>query len=331
MNSEVLKLFRKFVFRERLENYKKLLIFCFFLIVSTLFWFFETLGKEYTTTIIYPIKYSNIPDDKVLVSDLPNKLLLKVKSTGFKLLKHNVLYKEPLMFNYDLFLRKNSRRNSSHKVYYLTKNLKANLSAQLGTKISVIEIFPDTLIFDFEDIISKAVIVKPIVDIEFDKQYTLKGSIKSKPEKINISGINSIIDTINFIRTVSKTLYNLNQATSYTIPIVKSKGVKYYCEEVNVKVDVEKFTESSKVVNINVINVPQNVKFNIFPKKATINYYVGLSNYKNIKSSDFEITIDYNSIKTNVGTKLKVKVTKVPKIISSIKVNPAFVNYSIKR
>ena len=331
MNSEILKVFRKFVFRERVETYKKLLIFSFFLIVSTTFWLLKTLGKEYDATINYPVKYTNFPKEKVFIGKLPDKFILKVKSTGYQLIKYNLLNNAPIVFNFELFLKRSLQTNSSIKIFYLTKDLKDNISSHLGSQIRVIEILPDTLFFEFADIVNKIVQVKPSIKVKFDKQYTLKDSIRTIPENVYISGINSIVDTINYVKTETKIINNLNHPINFNVPISKIKGVNYSCNEVNIKIDVEKFTESNIEVPIEIINLPPNIKFQIYPEKTILTFFVGWSNFKNIKASDFIVVADYNSIKNNVGPKLKLQILKMPDFIYSIKMKPNFINYSIKK
>ncbi len=65
----------------------KLITFLFFVLVSTVFWFVRSLGQQYETNVTYPVRYTDFPENKVLIGDIPQKLELRVRASGFSILK----------------------------------------------------------------------------------------------------------------------------------------------------------------------------------------------------------------------------------------------------
>src|SRR5436190_22830777 len=61
-----------------------IVLVCFF--ISCIFWMLLALSHEYTTTIIFPVSYTNAPGKKVILNDLPTKIGLNLKTTGFKII-----------------------------------------------------------------------------------------------------------------------------------------------------------------------------------------------------------------------------------------------------
>ena len=60
-------------------------------IIATVLWFLNALNKEYTTEISYPIKYTELPKGKLLVSEPPKEMTLTIKAHGFAPLQHQHL------------------------------------------------------------------------------------------------------------------------------------------------------------------------------------------------------------------------------------------------
>ncbi len=59
-------------------------------IIATVLWFLNALNKEYTTEITYPIKYTELPKGKLLVSEPPKEMTLAIKAHGFALLRYSI-------------------------------------------------------------------------------------------------------------------------------------------------------------------------------------------------------------------------------------------------
>jgi len=332
LDSSLLKQFRQIFNRKKVKYNQKLFIFLFFLIVSSIFWFLNRLSNDYTSDISYPVRYTNFPKDKVLVRNLPSHLSLKVKAHGYTLLKYKIRKKvPPIIINVNSNSFGTIYRNKSSNFYILTRYMKDKISNQLTSEIQIINVSPDTLFFEFADIISKKVAVIPDLEINFEKQFMLKGKIETKPDSIVIIGPHTILDTINYVKTKYQSLSNINQSIKRNITIENIKNVTYEQKRVLVSIPVEQFTESSLKVYIAVINLPDSLVLKTFPGYLTISYLVGLSDYEKVKPYLFKAVVDYNSIGNNMSNKLKVAIVKFPDYIASLKFYPKNVEYIIEK
>ena len=59
-------------------------------VIASILWFLNALNKEYTSKITYPVKYTDFPQGKFLVSDPPQNISLEVKANGFTLLAYRL-------------------------------------------------------------------------------------------------------------------------------------------------------------------------------------------------------------------------------------------------
>jgi hypothetical protein len=86
-------------------------VFAFFLFLSFIFWYLNSLGKENEAGIKYQVKYTNIPKERVITSEQPDELNLFLKGPGYSILKlKNFWQKAPLIIDFKSQLQKSSRR-----------------------------------------------------------------------------------------------------------------------------------------------------------------------------------------------------------------------------
>ena len=78
---------------------KKYLAFIFFVGLSTIAWFLRALSDDYIADIEYPVKYINLPPNRMLSRPPLEKLTLQVESDGYTILSSRIKYKRPLSYS----------------------------------------------------------------------------------------------------------------------------------------------------------------------------------------------------------------------------------------
>lgn len=322
---------RKFLDKRNIKADRRLIVFLFFVLLSTIFWFLNQLEEEYVTEISLPVRYTDFPNHKILVNDLPNHFDLRVRAHGYKLLEYKISNKFlPFSINVNsLTLRMHSQSNYS-KFFSLTRLLNRDIEDQLRSELEIVSISPDTLFFEFADRIFKKVPVVSRLNIVPASQYMIKGNIQFDPDSITISGANPIVDTIEQVYTKQLDLLDLNKNYNDEVDLAEIRNVKFSDKEVDVIVSIEKFTEGSQKVKLNVINVPDSLIIRTFPKEIMVTYFVALSDYEKVLPQLFEAVVDYNEI-ANQGNKLNISIHNFPDYIQSLRYNPKSVEYIIER
>lgn len=332
MDSRLLKQFRQIFNKEKVKSDKRIIIFLFFLLASIIFWLLQVLSNDYTTTISYPVSYTKFPKNKVLLNKLPAHLTLKVNAYGFTLLRYTLNPAiNPITIDVNSFIANKASPDDGLKFYILTRDYRERISRQISSEIKVIDILPDTIMFLFTDIISKKVIVKPNIKLDFEKQYKLTGKLQVKPGSVTISGPGSILDTIDFVLTEFHHLTDMNKTTGIDLAVKNIKGVKISERSIFLTIPVEKFTEGSLVIPIEVKNLPDTLQLSTFPNEVTVSYLIGLTDYDKVESSDFKAVVDFRSTSNNLSNKLRVRIVKYPSNINSMKFHPKSVEYIVKK
>jgi hypothetical protein len=319
--------------RKKITLNRRALVFFFFLLLSVLFWFLTAMNKDYTTTLSYPVHYIRFPEKKVLVNDVPDRLELEVTAGGYTLLRYKLQPRiTPIIFDVNSFSL-NTVLGDPSSLYILTSYAKDRIDRQLSAnaEIEILSVSPDSLIFQFADKVSKKVKVEPDLEISFEQQYMQVGPYLVEPDSVTVSGPEMMIDTMEAATTVPLALSDVNRSFDRELEMKPLRRIEYDPSEVWIQVPVEKFTEASLKVQIEVINMPDSLLLRPFPPAVTVSCQIGLSAYETLNEHLFRAVIDYAEVDNMLGNKLQVKIIRRPAYIQSLNFTPKSVEYIVER
>ena len=99
--------------------------FLLFLGVSALIWLLITLSKEYTSSLDLYVKFTNVPQDKMLVNNNVQQIKVDVKASGFKIIRTRI--QNPSIDLDASFFQQNKQK----KHYHLTRKTNSVNSASI--------------------------------------------------------------------------------------------------------------------------------------------------------------------------------------------------------
>jgi len=308
------------------------IIFILFLFLSFIFWYLNSLSETAVTDIRYPVRYINIPGDRTLVTELPQKLDLYLKGPGYSILKLKVAGgRRPVVIDISSvnYLRVPGSSNLSY--YVVTAGLIPKLAGQLRAECEITGIKPDTLFFSFDRIVSKRIKVKPSLELVTDRQYFIKGEILADPDSVTVTGPANILDTMGYVATRYRKFSGLNEPLKKNIPLLQSDHYSLSDRRVTVTVPVEQFTEAEVVVPVRLLNVPDSIDIKIFPDEVTIRCLVAVTDYTILGDYPFNAVIDLAGTDLMTSEKLPVEVLSIPEFVTSLSFSPPGVDFLIER
>lgn len=307
-------------------------VFSFFLLLSFIFWYLNSLGKEAESDVRYPVRYINLPEGRVLTSDPPSKLNVVLKGPGYSILKVKLSgNRTPLVFDVSTLSYHRVPGSRTSNYYVLTSSLIPKIKNQLRAGCSITSIKPDSLFFSLDRIVSRKVKVTPDIEVIPDKQYIVSGEIKSKPDSVTIKGPKSILDTIRGIRTRYFKMKGINENITKSTTLVQSKYYSLSTRKVLVNIPVEQFTEAGMQVPVKILNAPDSLNIRIFPDKVSVKYLVATSNFKKAGEVPFEVVIDVSEINLDTADRIPVSFRNIPPFVTSLRVTPATVDFIIEK
>lgn len=300
-------------------------MFSVFLLISASIWLLNALSKNYSTVIEYPLVYTDFPEDKVFVGEMPGNLNLQINSHGYALLRYK-LFRKPVPISFKISAFNLSRGQDSSSAYILTRYLKDQIATQLPAELQLLEIKPDTLHFQFADLVTRMVKIKPDFVFTIDKQFTIKDKIELIPDSVEVSGPDLILDTLEYVYTERYDLGELTRDYSDKARLNKQPDLNYGLSRVNCSIELERFTVLQVTVPIDVLNLPDSILLQTFPPSIKLNCKVGLSKYESIEGYPFRAQVDYQEIEDGV-TALNVSIQNMPLYLLGFEYYPKNVEF----
>jgi len=311
---------------KQLEWKRKMMVFSFFLAIAVVIWLLNALSKNYTTEINYPITYSKFPDNKLLVSDVPDHLKLKVNAHGYALLSYK-LSKRPVPLNLPVSSYAMNRTvGDSSKFYILTRYERENVGRQLPGELQLMEISPDSLIFQYATLVSRFIPITAQIQYQLEKDFTLINKVLISPESILVSGPDIYLDTLKFIETKAISLGTLEKSFNGMLDIAAYQGLSHEKNKVECTIELEKQTEVQVEVPIQITGLPDSLRMQTFPQRLTVKGKIGLSKYERIVPEAFWAEVKYADVLEN-KTRLPVILRTSPEDLVSINFSPQTVEF----
>ena len=180
----------------------------------------------------------------------------------------------------------------------------------------------------------KKVPVKLVSDLSYEAGYHINGDIAVTPDSVTVSGPESILDTLQFVSTTKFSQSEINEPVRKELLLemfTSDQNVNLSVEKVTVDFSVEKFTEGTMKVPFTVLNLPEDVTINTFPKEVELTYKVALSQFNQIQSTSFQIECDYQLSVENNLSYLIPKLTQQSDLVKNVKIAPNRIDFVIEK
>ncbi|NVN96377.1 MAG: hypothetical protein HXX18_13970 [Bacteroidetes bacterium] len=319
----------KVINTDGLPSKKKILMFSFCLFISLFFWMLIKFSKEFQLTVVCPVSFVNLPNDKVLMNNSDTAFLITIRTKGFNLLYYQ-LFKKKFMIKVDASLLKYAQGSNDTISYLGASELSKLVNKQFDFDYETVNIVPDTYTLLWEKAYLKKIAVKSNLTLNFKEQFQLYDTIKMAPDSILVSGTKSDLEQIKFFTTQRITLKNVCRSEDVFADILKPsvpEKVKIFTQKVKLSIAVERFTESEIEIPITPSVNGSNIK--LFPERVKITYQVALKDFKKVNREMFVVYADINRSIVSDGIHAKVDLIKAPDLVKITKVYPEKIEYII--
>ncbi len=300
--------------------------FSIFFTISVIMWFFINLSNNYTENIVIKYNYQNLPEDKVVVDGLPKKTEIEVNAKAFELIKYKWFKNIP---NITVNIRKDAVIKDN-KLTFSSKIIKTLIKEKLGNNINVLNDRLSIRTYTLSTIKRKRLKVLPDINLNFASQYGLMNNINVLPYYVKAYGPKNVIDTLSYAYTVHKDFNRINKSKSVYVKLKKIKTVNFVPDSVKIIIPVDRFTEKTIKVGVNIINKPKNINIELLPAFVNVKFVVSYSNYDKITDKQFKVIADYKNMNKSAINRVEVRLIKHPKDIENIYIYPKKVDFLIK-
>ena len=307
---------------------KNFFIFLVFVLVSSVFWFLIALSKEYTTIIDYPVKFTSLPKDRILVQEVPDNLQLQITGNGFDLLKYEF---SGFIFPYIVDYSKISNHNHSNHFQLQTTTLLNQFRRKFPSNVTVQDIFPKTLIFTFSSMVEKKLPVEADILYRLAKQYVVHDKVLISPNFVIAKGPKAIIDTMKVAKTEQYDLKILDKPIKKMLSLENINMVSFSTNKVFLFLNVQQYTESVIDIPIVIENMPDSLSIKFIPDKISVKYKSTLDHFNEILPEQFKAIANFSSIALSKDTKMPVFLEETPKKAFDISFSPKKVSFLLSQ
>jgi len=312
-----------------MKNYfldQRTITFLVSLLIAFGLWLLIKLSGDFQTENKVKLVFHNFPIDKVLINKPDSILQVKTNNNGFDVLSQS-------LFSKDRYLNINFRkahflntRNNIQTYYILCSSLQQEVESKFKITEQILNIRPDSIIFQFEKLASKKLKIEPKINFSFKPRFKQYEKMKIEPDSLVFFGPASLLKSLTSISTQSFDFQNIDSNIDTLIPLsLPSNKLISKQESVKFQLAVEEYTEGKIKLPIQ-LQIDNEVKYKIFPSEAQITFQVALKDYAKIKPIAFELIAIPDSSQSG---KLLLKLSKQPKNIIVSNIQPAIAEYII--
>lgn len=266
---------------------KKLNIFLASLIFSVVLWGSISLSDIYYTNIDVKLALTNFPDGYTTGSDIPEELKLRVKGEGWRLVSINV--------GPETEFRVSVGGDSGWHHINLYNSLESN--RWLLSDVDIINLYPDSINFFVEKIISKKLPVVSALNLEFKPGYALASDIILKPDSVVVRGPRSYLKSMTEINTNDIKLSSLDSRTSAETGLKKITGFVYSVNVIEAILDVQRIVDKQfENIPVDVTDIPDGKEVVLLPNKISINLRGGIDILGKLKPEKFHAYVNYKTL-----------------------------------
>ncbi len=297
--------------------------FLLFVTIAALLWLIIKLSASYTVTEPLTMNFKDAPAN-LIVTNETQEIKITLSSRGFDLL--NYYLKPSSRRKVDISLEEVPLHKDSESTYsFGSSYAKDKIAEFLAIEPGKISFDENRILLNMEQLDSVTVKVVADVNLSYEKQYNRHGKIEITPDHVTIYGPKNKIASIENVYTENLSLKNVNSNIDVNVPLILDEMTNADIDEVNIKINVEKYTEA--VTNVKV-NHNYDKQLRLFPDKVKIKYIVYLSDYNIINENSFKVNIDTADISTE-NSFLPIYLADYPNNTKILSIEPKEVEYII--
>jgi len=266
---------------------KNLHIIIISFLFSVILWASISLSNDYYATFQVPLKLVDFQQGLTSGSKLPEKVSIKVKGKGWKL----VTAKLGSESEYVVTANGDTGKRYINLSNYLSEN------QWLSSDVEVIDISPDTLTFNIEKITSKKLKIEPDVEVSFRDGYGFATPVTVQPDSVVVHGPVSELKNMSTVPTVPIKLENLSDKLDMKINLDKKNGMSFSENSVLVTLNVQRIVDKViEDVPVNILDVPADRDVVLLPNKINIGIHGGIDILGKLTGDDFRAYVNYRDV-----------------------------------
>jgi hypothetical protein len=234
------------------------------IMAASVFWLFQSLNKEYSTNLNYPIVFDYPAEQYVVIKKLPDEVQINVNGIGWNIFRKT--------FSIGLIPIRVPLENPSTTPKIIGTSLLANINDQLP-QFQVNYVITDTLFLDIDQKSSRTFkIFADSLSIDIKNNYRITSNLIIDPDSVTIMGPISIITQLPPNLPIRISQQNIDEPfdddIKFEIRGFQQSLLEVTPENINVEFEVEEYVTVSYTTSL---LVADSIPSNIYAIDSTVN------------------------------------------------------------
>ena len=282
-------------------SYKDFLVFLFFFCLSGVFWLMMTLNETYEVEFPIAVRMVGVPKNVVITSEMSDTVRVTIRDKGYVILAYKGTNQlKPVKINFATYA---NRETGVGQVPSL--DVQKLIRQQLAGSSTIVSLKADRLEFNFNFGRNRRFRVRLVGHIVPGGNYYLS-HVQITPDVVTVYASKKILDEIAAVVTERLDMVNVEDTVTRVVKLKPIPGAKITPKTVKVTLFPDVLTEGTVDVPITTINKPDNLVVRTFPQSVTVKFSAGAVVYRQVKPSDFTVTVDFNEIAQHPSDKCTI-------------------------
>ncbi|MCQ2174082.1 MAG: hypothetical protein MJY61_02980 [Bacteroidales bacterium] len=286
--------------------------------LSCLIWLTFNLSQTYTETAGAQIYATSNLEGRASTSVNSVQIIARVRASGFFFLreagKQDVI--KTVKFNPEDLVNVNRG-----DYFEISESALRRYTSIFGKDVYIESVQSGNAEFKFLPESHKKVPVRAVQSINFKPQYCAMGGIKFAKDSVTVYGEPSKLEMIDFVTTSQISRNDVGGSIHGTAYLEAPAGTRLSFNSVSYSLDVIRFVEFKRTVQIGIRNVPRGTSLSFYPKTVQATFRCAFP-APNSDVDKIEFYIDYLDFQKSISGRCAIRTTEIPDELISLRLEP---------
>lgn len=288
------------------------------LIISAIAWFAYNLNKEYSEVVSVLVYAQSNIEGRAAVSSNSSQISARIKATGYYMLIQNSRRERQKTIRID----GSDLKSLGDDLFEISESSLRKYFASIFSPEAQLESYQmNAAQFRFMPEHHKRIPIVPMQDIDYSPQYINNGEVKLSPDSVTIYGDPARIKDIEQIFTSRISLKDVHSNVNGTVNLDNPGGIRLSLAETRYSLQVMRYFEITKKVQVKMRNVPKGMKLMVFPNTVDVTFRCPFP-YRANPEESIIFYVDYNEYLSSLTGKCVVRTEKKNNNLISFTVSP---------
>jgi YbbR domain-containing protein len=297
------------------------------LLIAVICWVLTSLNKTYSGRFTFDIRYSHLPFQKEITSNLPEKITVEMEARGFDLIAYS-FRQQISAIDVDVSSLITPANANRKTLVVQSRNILSAEVTGMKPEMSIRHVIPEYITFDFSPKFRKKVAVVPDVEVTYQKQFFAPYSWIVKPDSVEVAGSLEALSHVS--RILTEPLRKQQIDRKMIIPVALRKdvppGVEINPGKVWIYFPVEELAEESIQIPVETISGPEGDLI-LLPDKVTVTFQAPVNSIDKINTEEFRVCADLSGTEKSSGMEAKLDICHMPAGVYKARIEPGFIKF----